>query len=42
MLLRYLLTHQMEEELAEVERLYKAKRDPILKAIEAKRAVTAS
>jgi hypothetical protein len=32
----------MQEELAELERLYRAKRDPILKAMEAKRALAAN
>ncbi len=37
-----LATHKMREELAELERLYRAKRDPILKAMEAKRALAAN
>jgi hypothetical protein len=36
------LTLQKDEELAELARLYQAKREPILKAIEAKRAMAAS
>ncbi len=40
--LQHLSTHKMQEELAELERLYRAKRDPILKAMEAKRALAAN